>query len=257
MSVFKFGVLGNCIGFLWFGNAIYRIPWLVLRILRARISHQLLINNHKMEVTKFEIRVLLKHYWKQDYKAAAAARKICEVEGEGVVSERVAQRWFQRFNNGEENTKDLPRSGRPKVWNIEDTSRALEEDPQKSTRRLSEELGASKDTIHRQIKTLGKSYRSCRSVPHELTPAKIQELGGIELLPHPAYSPDLAPSDYHLFRSMAHFLRRRNFDNIEAVQVGLAEFFASKTRNWYRRGIMNLAERWLKTIESNGLYFEE
>ena len=84
MSVFKFGVLGNCIGFLWFGNAIYRIPWLVLRILRARISHQLLINNHKMEVTKFEIRVLLKHYWKQDYKAAAAARKICEVEGEVV-----------------------------------------------------------------------------------------------------------------------------------------------------------------------------
>ena len=32
------------------------------------------------------------------------------------------------------------------------------------------ELGASNDTIHRQIKTLGNSYRSCRSVPHELTP---------------------------------------------------------------------------------------
>ena len=46
----------------------------------------------------------------------------------------------------------------------------MEENPQKSTRRLSEELGASKDTIHRQIKTLRKSYRSCRSVPHELTP---------------------------------------------------------------------------------------
>ena len=54
-----------------------------------------------MELTKFEIRVL-KHYWKQDYKAAAEARRICEVEGEDVVSERVAQRWFQRFNTGEE-----------------------------------------------------------------------------------------------------------------------------------------------------------
>ena len=32
----------------------------------------------------------------------------------------------------------------------------------KSTRRLSEELGESKDTINRQIKTLGKSYRNCR-----------------------------------------------------------------------------------------------
>ena len=30
--------------------------------------------------------------------------------------------------------------------------------------RLSEELGVSKDTIHRHIKTLGKSYRSCTSI---------------------------------------------------------------------------------------------
>ena len=64
-----------------------------------------------MELTKFEIRVLLK----QDCKAAAVAPRICEVEGEGVVSEHVAQRWFKRFNFGEDNTKELPRSGRPKL----------------------------------------------------------------------------------------------------------------------------------------------
>ena len=45
-----------------------------------------------MELTKIDIKVLLKHYWKQDYKEAAAAGRICEVGGEGVVSERVAQR---------------------------------------------------------------------------------------------------------------------------------------------------------------------
>ena len=56
---------------------------------------------------------------------------------------------------------------------------------------------------------------------------------------------------------MAHFLRGRNFQNIEAVEVSLNEFFTSKTRDWYRRGIINLAERWLKMIESDGLYFEE
>ena len=73
------------------------------------VSRQLLIYNHKMELTKFEIRVLLKHYCKQDYKAAAAGR-ICEMEGESIVSERVAQRRLQRFNTGEESTKYIPRS---------------------------------------------------------------------------------------------------------------------------------------------------
>jgi hypothetical protein len=36
---------------------------------------------------------------------------------------------------------------------------------------------------------------------------KIEELQAIELLPHPAFSPNLEPSDYYLFRSMAQFLR--------------------------------------------------
>ena len=72
-----------------------------------------------MELATFEIRVLLKHCWKQDYKAAVTARRVREVEGEGVISERVAQRWFQRFNTGEENTKVLQPPGRRKLWDIE------------------------------------------------------------------------------------------------------------------------------------------
>ena len=40
---------------------------------------------------------------------------------------------------------------------------------------------------------------------------KILELREIELLPHPAYSPDLVPSDYHLFQSMAHFVAWKKF----------------------------------------------
>ena len=77
------------------------MTWLVLLKFRAYVSRQLLIHNHKMELTKFEIIVFLKYYWKQDYKAAAAARRICEVGGGSVVSERVAQQLFQRFNTGE------------------------------------------------------------------------------------------------------------------------------------------------------------
>ena len=34
---------------------------------------------------------------------------------------------------------------------------------------------------------------------------------------------DLTPSDYYLFRSVDHFLRGRNFENFEAVEVSLTD----------------------------------
>jgi hypothetical protein len=50
--------------------------------------------------------------------------------------------------------------------------------------------------------------------PHtaKKTLQKIEELEGIELLPHPALSPDLAPPDYYLFRSMAQFFCGKSFN---------------------------------------------
>jgi hypothetical protein len=49
---------------------------------------------------KYEVRVLLRHYWKQNYKAAAKKKKKSDFEGEGAVNERAAQRWFKRFASG-------------------------------------------------------------------------------------------------------------------------------------------------------------
>ena len=39
-----------------------------------------------------------------------------------------------------------------------------------------------------------------------------------EVLLHPAYSPDLTPSDYHLFRSMQHALEDTHFNNYAEVE---------------------------------------
>jgi hypothetical protein len=86
---------------------------------------------------------------------------------------------------------------------------------------------------------------------------KLQELNAIELLPHPAYSPDRVPSDFHLFQAMAHFLHGHSFKTIKDVKMGCHEFFASKDKAWYSHGIELLTERWVQTVELNGLYFEE
>jgi len=79
---------------------------------------------------------------------------------------------------------------------------------------------------------------------------------GWEVLPHPPYSPDLAPSDYHLFASMGHALTEQQFDSYEEVEKWVSEWFASKDDQFYWHGIHKLPERWAKCVESNGYYFE-
>ena len=49
-----------------------------------------------------------------------------------------------------------------------------------------------------------------------------------EVLSHPPYSPDLAPSDYHLFRSMAHDLAGQHLTDFDNVTEWLSEWFQSK-----------------------------
>ena len=46
---------------------------------------------------------------------------------------------------------------------------------------------------------------------------KLLELGW-KVMPHLLYSPDLAPSDYHLFRSLQNHLNVKTFDSNEAVK---------------------------------------
>ncbi|PAA87580.1 hypothetical protein BOX15_Mlig026417g1, partial [Macrostomum lignano] len=45
---------------------------------------------------------------------------------------------------------------------------------------------------------------------------KLLDLGW-ELVPHPPYSPDLAPSDYHLFLSLANALNNKTFADDEEL----------------------------------------
>ena len=49
-----------------------------------------------------------------------------------------------------------------------------------------------------------------------------------ELLSHPAYSPDLAPSDYHLFRALSNRLREIIFDDLADLEAYLDNFFNSQ-----------------------------
>lgn len=337
----------------------------------------------------YEILVVLRHYWKKSCSAAEAAREINRIEGEGLLDERTARRWFQKFHSGDTTLERKKGSGRPSLDIDDALQEAIDSNPAISTRDLAIECGASKDTVCRHLHSMGKVKRSSRLVPHELTPQqsakrveicknllnyptdlrfykkivtcdekwvywrnpdtsgqwlsqgqtafpvagrgqfekksmlcvfwnyegvihhefvpdgttinsdlyceqldrvyaklsqlypalvnrkgvlfqqdnarphtsrqtkeKFKNLDGVELLPHPPYSPDLAPSDFYLFRSMAHFLKGKKFDTFQEVETAVQEFFDSHPKEWYQQGIKQLAERWQATIDNNGLYFE-
>ena len=66
-----------------------------------------------------------------------------------------------------------------------------------------------------------------------------------EVLLHPPYSPDVAPSDYHLFRSMAHGLADQHFRSHEEEFIPknwIDSWIASKDNQFFRRGIRTLPE---------------
>ena len=75
---------------------------------------------------------------------------------------------------------------------------------------------------------------------------------GWEQLPHPPYSPDLAPSEYHLFSSMGHALAEQYFDSYEEVE----NWVSLKDEQFFLRGIHKLPERWSTYVENSGQYFE-
>lgn len=91
--------------------------------------------------------------------------------------------------------------------------------------------------------------------PHvaKMTRHKIQELGW-EVLPHPPYSPDLAPSDYHLFRSLQNHLAEKCFEDLDALNSDLAAFFDSKEPVFYKSGIYELPKRWTTVVDKDGEY---
>ena len=79
---------------------------------------------------------------------------------------------------------------------------------------------------------------------------------GWEVMSHPAYSPDLAPSHYHLFRSMEHFLRDKSFDENQNLGNQLDAYFDMKPQSFYRDGIRQLPLKWQKVIDNQGNYFD-
>jgi len=78
-----------------------------------------------------------------------------------------------------------------------------------------------------------------------------------ELLEHPPYPPNLAPSDFYLFPRLKLFLAGQRFSSNQEAILAVEGNFADLTKNHYRDGIMALGHRWNKFISLKRDYVEK
>lgn len=339
-----------------------------------------------MEDQNMHFRHVLLFYFRKGKNARKACEKLREVYGDNALQERQCQRWFSKFQAGNFDIKDGPRSGRPSEVNEDKIQELIQLNPRSTTREISDILGIHHSTVHDHLIKMGYVSKLEIWVPHSLekvhlmarinicdmlikreenhpflkrlitgdekwivynnvvrkrswckdddtpwtTPkANIQQRKvmlsvwwdfkgivyfevlprnetinsntycrqldslnesiiqkrpelvhrkgvvlhhdnarphvslmsrqkilqfGWDVLPHPPYSPDLAPSDFHLFRSLQNSLRGMTFNSDEAINQHLVQFFNDKDKNFYERGIMKLKDRWKMVINQNGQY---
>ena len=81
---------------------------------------------------------------------------------------------------------------------------------------------------------------------------------GWEQFDHPPpYSPDLAPSDFHLFMQLKSILAVRQFHDDNEVKEAVSTCFASQAASFYDGGIQKLVQLYDKSLNNGGNYVEK
>ncbi|GFS19041.1 Ig-like V-type domain-containing protein FAM187A [Elysia marginata] len=180
----------------------------------------------KMEFTKENMRFNIVMRCKLDELANLIHETLQTVCGDCACSYQTVFLWVKEFDEGKESLSDCPRPGRPKSCVKEQTiapiKKDIDEDPHISVRKLSDTNGLSYGTVHTiitehlhmeknvlsQVKSAINEQRPKVSTSRTLllhdnaglhkaraTTQSLRELG-IQVLLHPAYSPDWAPFDF-------------------------------------------------------------
>jgi len=79
---------------------------------------------------------------------------------------------------------------------------------------------------------------------------------GIITLPHPSYSPDLAPCDFFLFPKMKLQLKGRCFDRVEEIQRESQNVLGTPREQDFQHAFQQWQRRWDRCVAAQGDYFE-
>ena len=108
----------------------------------------------------------------------------------------------------------------------------------------------------RTNKTIVLHHDNARPHTARATVEAINTLGFC-LLPHPPYSPDLAPCDFHLFPKLKEYLRGVLFKSNEELERPVRSWIRAQRSDFFLDGFRQLVHRWKKCVNTAGDYVEK
>ncbi|GFV65531.1 histone-lysine N-methyltransferase SETMAR [Trichonephila clavipes] len=137
------------------------------------------------------------------------------------MSDSMVRKWVRQFNEGRSEVHDEERSGRPSLI-TEELAHAIHEKIKENRQTINaavycETLGKLRRAIQnkrRGFLSKGVVFLLDNARPHTANVTKTLLRGfDWDVFDHPPYSPDLAPSDFHLFLHLKSFLAGKHFNN--------------------------------------------
>ncbi|GFT90519.1 HTH_48 domain-containing protein [Trichonephila clavipes] len=194
------------------------------------------------------------------------------------MSSSKVRKWVRAFKDGRENVHDEPLSGGPSVI-TDDLVNAVDEKIREDRRFTISTLALEFSNVGRTIlnkvvseklkfrKLCARWVLRLLTEEHKLKRMACaldfldryhkEDLFGWEQIDHPPYSPDLAPSDFHLFSYLKEFLGGKRFDTADEVKEEVQDWFSSQAADVYDLGIQKLVERYDKCLNKYGKNVEK
>ena len=174
--------------------------------------------------------------------------------------------WHKRFKEGRESVRDDERCGRSREV------RTSEMIGQINSHRVPTGITVNKEYYIEVLRELRKRFRRKRPelfesgqwhfhqdnapVHNSILVTDYLTQMGIKTVPHPPYSPDLAPCDFWLFPKLKENLRGNRYSTIDDMKEAVTRVLNTLTQEDFQEAFQKLLERYNKCIDVGGEYFE-